>query len=201
MGMELKAKTIPVAVDYKDIASPPGGVLIWIVIFLEVITFGLGLMGLAYYGRLEPSLFHESRLQLNITLGSVNTVILLTSGYFMARAVQSFKMGNLARTNLFFRLTLLGGLLFTLIKAFEYYAKIEAGLGMDANMFFTSYWLLTGFHLVHVLVGMVILGWIQFKMNRPASDINADDVEAGAAFWHMCDLIWLLLFPALYLIF
>jgi nitric oxide reductase NorE protein len=199
--MELRAKTIPVAVDYKDIASPPGGVLIWIVIFLEVITFGLGLMGLAYYGRLEPSLFHESRLQLNITLGSVNTVILLTSGYFMARAVQSFKMGNLARTNLFFRLTLLGGLFFTLIKGFEYYAKIEAGLGMDANMFFTSYWLLTGFHLVHVLVGMVILGWIQFKMNRPASDINADDVEAGAAFWHMCDLIWLLLFPALYLIF
>jgi len=199
--MELKAKTIPVAADYKDIASPPGGVLIWIVIFLEVITFGLGLMGLAYYGRLEPTLFHESRLQLNVTMGSVNTVILLTSGYFMAKAVQSFRIGSLARTNLFFRLTLFGGILFTLIKGFEYYAKIEAGLGMDANMFFTSYWLLTGFHLVHVLVGMVILGWIQFKMNRPASDINADDVEAGAAFWHMCDLIWLLIFPALYLIF
>jgi nitric oxide reductase NorE protein len=199
--MELKANIVPIGVDYKNISSPPGGILMWIVIFLEVITFGLGLMGLAYYGRLEPHLFHESRLQLNVTIGSVNTVILLTSGFFMARAVQRFKVGDIKTTLLNFKLTLLGGGLFMGLKGFEYYAKLEAGLGMDTNMFFTSYWLLTGFHLVHVIVGMVILGWIMFLMKRPNSDLNSDDVEAGAAFWHMCDLIWLLLFPALYLIF
>lgn len=187
--------------DFGSIFYPPGGLLLWIIIFLELITFGLGLMGLVYYGRLEPELFHASRLQLNPVIGTVNTLVLLTSGYMMANAVHQIREGNLARTIYFMKLTLIGGAVFVGLKSFEYYEKLNSVLEMGDNMFFTLYWLLTGFHLVHVLVGMVILGWMMFKMKSVNSDIIVLDLESGAAFWHMCDLIWLLLFPVLYLIF
>jgi nitric oxide reductase NorE protein len=198
--MEVSTKVAP-EIDYKSISSPPGGVLMWIVIFLEVITFGIGLVGLVYYARQEPELFHESRMQLNTTLGAINTVILLSSGYFMAKAIHAYKKGELFKTISNFKLTIAGGGMFVVIKSYEYFEKLDAGLGMDGNMFFTLYWLLTGFHLVHVVVGMVILAIMMFSIKKSRGNTALEDVEAGGAFWHMCDLIWLLLFPALYLIF
>lgn len=187
--------------DFSSIFYPPGGLLLWIIIFLELITFGLGLMALVYYGRSEPELFHTARLQLNPVIGTVNTLFLVTSGYMMANAVHQVRIGNHDRTIHYLKLTLWGGVVFVGLKSFEYYEKLTSGLEMGDNMFFTLYWLLTGFHLVHVLVGMVILAWMMFKMRSVNPDITVADLESGAAFWHMCDLIWLLLFPALYLIF
>ena len=91
--------------------------------------------------------------------------------------------------------------MFLALKSYEYYEKLGSGLEMWDNMFYTFYWLLTGFHLVHVVVGMVILAYMSFKINAVKSPTDALDLESGAAFWHMYDLIWLLLFPSLYLIF
>ncbi|MBT0810369.1 cytochrome c oxidase subunit 3 [Litoribacter ruber] len=199
--MEVIAQKLPAKIDYKQFNSPPGGLLMWIVIFLEVITFGIGLARLVYNARLEPELFHTSRLQLNASIGAINTVILLSSGFFLAKGLHAFKQDNYLTTSFYLKWTLLGGWLFTMIKIFEYWNKLDAGLGMGANMFFTSYWLLTGFHLVHVVVGMVILGLMLRSLKTAPEKMALVDVEAGAAFWHMCDLIWLLLFPALYLIF
>lgn len=187
--------------DNKNIFYPPGGLMLWIIILLELVTFGLGLVGFAYYGRMEPALFHESRLQLNIGLGTVNTVVLLVSGYLMATAVGFYRVGEKKRAIYFLKWTLIGGGIFICIKSFEYYEKLISSIDMGDNMFFTFYWLLTGFHLVHVLVGMVILGWMLYKVKPVNTDITVEDLESGAAFWHMCDLIWLMLFPTLYLIF
>jgi len=83
----------------------------------------------------------------------------------------------------------------------EYQQKIEHGLVLGYDTFFNFYWLLTGFHVIHVLVGMVILISIYFGLKNEKKTMKLEDIEAGAAFWHMCDLIWLLLFPVLYLIF
>ncbi|PKP53474.1 MAG: nitric oxide reductase [Bacteroidetes bacterium HGW-Bacteroidetes-1] len=187
--------------NYSRFFYPPGGILIWMIVFLEIITFGIALIGLMYYGQQETEVFHLSRLKLNVTFGVVNTLFLLTSGYFMARSVQSFREKDVIGASRFMKIALVGGAIFVIIKTIEYYAKINAGLTLDKNMFFTFYWLLTGFHLVHVLVGMVILIIINLKMNQKNTSIKLDDVEAGAAFWHLCDLVWVLLFPALYLIF
>lgn len=195
--MEIKAQNI----DHKDIFYPPGGILLWIIIILELITFGLGIGGLVYYGKLEPELFHQSRLQLNTTIGTLNTLILLVSGYFMANTVLKLKSGAIESAKKYLVWTMLGGLLFVGLKSYEYVEKLTGDLDMGDNMFFTFYWLMTGFHLAHVLVGLVILvfSWWQIK-TRPRS-LQVTDLESGAAFWHMCDLIWLLLFPSLYLIF
>lgn len=188
-------------INYKNIYYPPGGILMWIIIFLELITFGMALVALVYYGKQQPELFHQSRLQLNTTFGAVNTIFLLTSGFFMATAVHEFKENNIQKSSFYFKLTMLGGLLFLVVKSIEYYHKIQAGISLDTNMFFSFYWLLTAFHLIHVIIGLVILAWTNYGMRKKNSDTVVEDVEACGAFWHMCDLIWLLLFPVLYLIF
>ncbi|CAM3872818.1 cytochrome c oxidase subunit 3 [Flavobacterium sinopsychrotolerans] len=188
-------------IDYKNIYYPPGGILMWIIIFLELLTFGMALVAFVYYGKEQPELFHQSRLQLNTTFGAINTIFLLTSGFFMANAVLEFKNNNRLKSSLYFKLTMLGGTLFLILKGVEYSHKIDSGISLDTNMFFTFYWMLTGFHLIHVIMGLVILIWTNYGMMKKNSDTGIDDVEACAAFWHMCDLIWLLLFPVLYLIF
>tara|TARA_R110001599_G_scaffold43925_6_gene131230 strand:- start:20884 stop:21471 length:588 start_codon:yes stop_codon:yes gene_type:complete len=188
-------------ISFKNIYYPPGGIMLWIIIFLELGTFGLGLLGLAYYGALTPELFHEARMHLNTLLGTSNTLILLVSGYTMARAVAAFRSGDKQKAKWLIKITLIGGALFLGLKSYEYYEKLASGLEMWDNMFYTFYWLLTGFHLVHVVVGMVILGYMSFKIDARKSPTDELDLESGAAFWHMCDLIWLLLFPSLYLIF
>lgn len=188
-------------IDYKNIYYPPGGILMWIIIFLELLTFGMALVAFVYYGKEQPELFHQSRLQLNTTFGAINTIFLLTSGFFMANAVLEFKNNNRLKSSLYFKLTMLGGTLFLILKGVEYSHKIDSGITLDTNMFFTFYWMLTGFHLIHVIMGLVILIWTNYGMMKKNSDTGIDDVEACAAFWHMCDLIWLLLFPVLYLIF
>jgi len=188
-------------IDYKNIYYPPGGILMWIVIFLELVTYGMAIVAFVFYGKQEPEVFHQSRLQLDTTFGVLNTIFLLTSGLFMAAAVHEFKENNIRKSSLYFKLAMLGGVLFIVLKSIEYYHKIEAGISLETNMFFAFYWLLTAFHLIHVLMGLVILARTNKGMTKKNSDTAVEDVEACAAFWHMCDLIWLLLFPVLYLIF
>jgi nitric oxide reductase NorE protein len=94
----------------------------------------------------------------------------------------------------------LGGV-FVIVKGVEYHDKIAQGLTTGVNQFFDFYWLLTAFHLFHVLLGLLVLGYMAKKVRKgeafAAEDLN---LRTGSAFWHMCDLIWVLLFPILYLI-
>ena len=79
----------------KSIYYPPGGILIWIIIYLELITFGMAILALAYYGSEERELFHNSSLKLNKTIGTINTILLLTSGFFVAKGIHFFKANNI----------------------------------------------------------------------------------------------------------
>ncbi|WP_445735351.1 cytochrome c oxidase subunit 3 [Mariniflexile sp.] len=187
-------------INYKNIYYPPGGILIWIIIFLELFTFGAALIAMVFYGKQEAEIFHSSRLQLNATFGMINTLFLLTSGYFMAISVAELKRKNVSTFKKLLLLTMLFGLFFLALKSFEYYQKLDEGLDVGYNTFFTFYWMLTLFHVIHVLVGLVILTSVYFGIKKE-NTTTMEDVEASAAFWHMCDLIWLLLFPIIYLLF
>lgn len=99
----------------------------------------MALVAMKYYGNNNPVIFHESKLLLNITIGSINTVVLLTSGYFMAYALQLFKENNHQKSANFILLAILFGCLFLGLKAFEYANKVEFGLTLDHNIFFTGY--------------------------------------------------------------
>lgn len=184
----------------KNIYYPPGGILMWIIIYIELITFCMAMLAMAYYNYEEPTIFHESRLLLNTNYGVINTVFLLTSGFFMAVTVNEIKIKNKLKAKRYLLLTMLFGILFLLLKTIEYYSKIEAGIAIDYNTFFSFYWMLTLFHVVHVLIGLVILACVYHNLTTQKEPV-IEDVEASAAFWHMCDLIWLLLFPIIYLLF
>ncbi|WP_142784874.1 cytochrome c oxidase subunit 3 [Changchengzhania lutea] len=188
-------------INHKNIYYPPGGILIWIIIFLELFTFGAALIAMVFYGNQEPKLFHTSSLKLNVTYGMVNTVFLLTSGFFMAISVAELKNDHTERFKKFLLITMFFGMLFLCLKGFEYYEKLSEGLYMGYNTFFTFYWMLTLFHVIHVLVGLVILTSVYFGVKNKKASTKIEDIEASAAFWHMCDLIWILLFPIIYLLF
>ena len=184
----------------KSIYYPPGGILLWIIITLELLTFGMALGALVYFSKEDPQLFHSSRLLLNTNLGIINTIVLLTSGFFMAVAANYFKNNDYVKVKLYLNLVLLSGMLFCVLKGFEFYHKFSAGITLDTNVFFTFYWLLTGFHYIHVVVGLVIIGFLLRGVSKN-STLSHEDFEGGAAFWHMCDLIWLIVFPVIYLLF
>lgn len=186
-------------IDYKNIYYPPGGILMWIIIFLELFTFGIALIVLVIGSKENPVLYQQSSSHLNATYGAINTIFLLVSGFFMASSVHQFKLNNIKKSSFYLKLTMLGGVLFLGLKTVEYLEKIGHGYILGYDTFFNFYWLLTGFHVIHVLVGLVILLFMQRSLKKSTAIL--EDVEASATFWHMCDLIWLLLFPVLYLIF
>ncbi|WP_420399272.1 cytochrome c oxidase subunit 3 [Flagellimonas sp.] len=186
-------------INYRSIYFPPGGILIWIIIFLELITFGVALIAMVYESKTEEVQFHDSRLTLNVTYGMINTIFLLTSGFFMALSIIEVKVKGKHALKKYLPATLLFGSMFLMLKSLEYHEKLSAGFDMGYNTFFSYYWMLTLFHVVHVIIGLVILTSVYFGLKKEKTTI--EDIEASAAFWHMCDLIWLLLFPVLYLFF
>ncbi|WP_235015817.1 cytochrome c oxidase subunit 3 [Aquimarina sp. AU58] len=159
----------------------------------------MAIIAMVYCGKQEPDLFHQSRMLLNPVYGIINTILLLTSGFCMAISVHYLKISIPQKSKILLLATMLFGVLFLIIKTFEYNEKINLGLDINNNLFFTFYWLLTLFHVIHVIVGLVILGSVYFGLRNKKT--NIEDVEASASFWHMCDLIWLFIFPIIYLFF
>ncbi len=170
----------------------PGDPMMWILITSEIFVFGGALWGFAISEMLHPDVFAEARSHLNVPIATTNTLILLTSGFIAAIAVRYAKHENRKMA----RLSLLGagllGVVFMVLKIFEYYQKFELGVGLETNSFYTLYFLVTGFHLAHVVFGLVILAIVAIWPSE-------DNLETGTAFWHMVDLIWVMIFPVFYL--
>ena len=190
-----------IQINNKSIFYPPGGILIWIIIFVELMTFSFALIAMTVLSKSNTELFHSSRQMLSTVYGSLNTVFLLTSGYYMANAVQKFKKNDFQNSSRHILFAIFFGMAFIVVKTIELSHKISAGIDLDYNLFFTFYWLLTGFHLLHVVLGLVILTAFYISMKKKTPTLKTEDMEAGTTFWHMCDLIWLLIFPVIYLLF
>lgn len=171
----------------------PGDLMMWILIVSELLVFGAGLA--AYLGvRLtDPAGFAEAQSHLHKAAAGINTVVLVSSGWLAALAVQAAEAGRVAKTRLLLGLASVLGGVFLWIKGLEYAEKSAQGIDFETHPFFTFYYLLTGFHAVHVVAGIVILGLVAW---RP----TARNTEVGTAFWHMVDLVWVILFPILYLL-
>lgn len=171
----------------------PGDPMMWVLIFSELAAFGLFLGAFVIARALHPAVFAAGQATLDAHLAGLNTIVLVTSGWTAARATAAARASarGCARGWLFGAMAL--GALFIAIKLLEYAGEIASGNGLETSPFFTLYFLLTGFHLLHVGLGIVILAVVS-RGARPAS------VETGAAFWHMVDLLWVVIFPILYLV-
>jgi nitric oxide reductase NorE protein len=167
--------------------------MMWVLIASELLAFGGFFIAFAASYAGEPALFRAGQAQLDRRLGVLNTFVLLTSGLFAALAVRARHDGDLRATRGWLALAASLGFVFLGVKAAEYADKIAHGLAITSDPFFELYYLLTGFHALHVAAGIVILAIVAWRC-------SSDNVETGAAFWHMVDLVWVLLFPIVYLL-
>ena len=182
-------------------ADIPGDFAIWIFIFAEMLAFGVLFVAYAFTRAKNVELFNTSQLTLNRTLGAVNTLVLITSSFFVVQGVAAIKRGLTKQCAHWLTGAFLLGGVFVSIKLMEFSAKFAADITMSTNNFYMFYLSLTFFHFMHVLMGMVILTSIIMKARR--GGYNAQDyvgVETGASFWHMVDFLWIILFPLIYII-
>jgi len=175
------------------LAELPGDLMMWVLIASELLVFGAGLVAFLAVRAGDPDGFAEAQDALDRTLGGLNTVVLIASGFLMALAARAAEAGRRAPARGWIAGAAALGVVFLVVKAMEYAEKIALGISTETHAFFTFYWLLTGFHAAHVVAGIAILGLVAWRA-------EARTVETGAAFWHMVDLVWVLLFAVLYLL-
>ncbi len=179
----------------------PGDLAIWFFIFMELLVFGIFFIVYSIKRIQNVELFNEYQLTLNRELGAANTILLITSSYFVVRAIKSIKQDDVRACVNWLYAALGGGLGFLILKSIEYYDKFSHGVSLSTNTFYMFYLSLTMFHFIHVIFGMVIILAVAIKANRGAySADNHIGVETGASYWHMVDLVWIVLFPLVYII-
>ena len=189
----------------KKQALPAGDFGIWLVVYIELITFGLLFIGYAFARRLDVELFNESQLLLDQRFGFINTILLITSSYFVVKAIESIKLQDRKKALVLASRWLLAaislGSLFVVFKIIEFSDKFEQGINLSTNTFFMFYLLLTAFHFMHVILGLVILFTIRQRTKEGFySKEEHKGMESGAIYWHLIDLLWIILFPLIYII-
>jgi len=147
----------------------------------------------------NPELFQQGQELLSQGIGALNTVILLTSSLFVALCVQATRAKDIAVASRFLALGSACGAAFMLIKAGEWYLKIHAGFPESTDPFFIYYFMLTGLHMVHVALGLVILALLWREL-RGAKEPRAQFAETCATYWHMVDSLWIAIFALVYLV-
>lgn len=179
----------------------PGDIAVWMLILVEITTFGLMFLAFSWMRAYERDTFLLGQELLHPLAGLINTIALLTGSYFVAQAVMLNRKNEQTRAAYMLLAGIGAALVYVCVKLWEYWQLGSAGYGLHGDHFFMAYFLLTGFHLLHVLLGIVILGVMANKLFQQLYGSNAVvGLESGAVYWHMVDLIWILLFPIIYVI-
>lgn len=185
----------------------------WVFLLTEILLFGGLFCFYAIYRSWYPDMFFNAHKHLNVVMGATNTIVLITSSLTMALAIRSMQLGRRKETMYNLIATLSLAAVFLVIKYFEYEHKIHLGQlpgkfytykgieGTNPHVFFSVYFLMTGLHGLHVIGGMGVITWMIRRTRR--GDFSADyytPLELTGLYWHLVDLIWIFLFPLLYLI-
>ncbi len=179
----------------------PGDFAIWMFIFAELLVFGVLFITYAVVRSNHVELFNESQLILAKELGLLNTLVLITSSYFVVLAVYAIQRNDSKRCVFWLNAGIITGFIFVLTKSYEFYEKTAQGISLSTNSFYTFYLSMTFFHYMHVILGLIILIAVMLKAKRGGYSLEDHvGVETGASYWHMVDLVWIVLFPLVYLI-
>ncbi|KUI34256.1 cytochrome c oxidase subunit 3 [Mycobacterium sp. GA-2829] len=179
----------------------PGEEGMWVFIFGDMTVFALLFSVYLYYRGQDVATFDESQLQLNQTFGVVNTLVLLTSSLLVVTAVRAVRRDDLRLARLLTYGAILCGVIFVINKVIEYSEKLANGIVPATNQFFMYFYVMTGLHLFHVAIGLALLWFFIRLTRRPAlGERELSYLEGSACFWHMVDLLWIVIFPLLYLV-
>lgn len=182
----------------------PGEEGTWIFIFGDMVVFAVFFCVFLQTRISDPTGFARDQAELNQNFGAVNTVLLLVSSLFIVLTMRVIRSPNLAlraKAPLFLAAAWLCGLSFLVIKVFEYTEKVQHGVTPQTSDFFMYYFVLTGLHAFHLVLGLAVLVAL-FVMSRKPELTKGQFgfFEGGACFWHMVDLLWLVLFPLIFLV-
>ena len=184
----------------------------WLFLLSEILLFGGLFLIYAVYRAKNPADFHAASLELSRFDGTLNTAILLTSSLTAVVAISSLQeKNNKRRAMLFLGATIACGLAFLVVKAFEWTAKFEHGLYPNAphllgrphgeQLYFGLYFIMTGLHALHVIIGMTVLSVVlSFIARGKQTQERSASLENAGLYWHLVDIIWIFLFPLFYLI-
>jgi nitric oxide reductase NorE protein len=205
MGVEMSAVS-QALLDDRDPGTvqaldrhPPGDLAIWIFILAELLVFAVFFAAYAFARMNNPELFDHYQSTLDRDAALLNTIALLTSSYLVVRGVVAARGGDGRRCAGWFWAAFSMGVVFLLVKGNEYAHHFSEGVRLSTNEFYMFYLSLTFFHFMHVILGMVILAAVAFKAAAGAYTVQDHvGVETGASYWHMVDLVWLVLFPLVY---
>jgi cytochrome c oxidase subunit 3 len=190
-------------IPYTVEARPDTGVFnaklgVWLFLASEVMLFGALFSSYVLLRTGAPAgTWHHGREFLNVPLATLNTIILIASSVTMVMSWASLKLND------FMGLTLLAGVGFLVVKGFEYGHKFEVGLLPKTNTFLAIYFTLTGLHGLHVIGGMIVNGYFLgpgAKLFKTQPERFTNRVEVAGLYWHFVDLVWIFLFPTLYLL-
>lgn len=186
----------------------------WLFLVTEVLMFGGLFVAYGIFRGMYPEMYVEAHKFLAVKLGLTNTIILITSSLTMALTVSATQRGQRDRAILFLGLTFLFSCGFLVVKYFEYAAKFHHGIlpggffaagheitHIKAPLFFSLYFVMTGLHGLHVLIGMGLMIWLLKRiLNKEFGPHYYTPVELVGFYWHFVDLVWIFLFPLLYLV-
>jgi heme/copper-type cytochrome/quinol oxidase subunit 3 len=192
---------IPYTVEARpDTGLPNGKLGIWLFLASEVMLFGALF---STYILLRVGAAEWPHGELSVLLGTINTIILIGSSVTMVMAWASLKMNNWARHRFFLALTFVLALIFLVNKYFEYAEHLSKGEGPAHSTFFAIYFTLTGLHGLHIICGMIVMAYFLgpgAKMAKTEPERFANRIEYTGLYWHFVDLVWIFLFPVLYLL-
>ena len=195
-------------IPYNEELRPDTGLYnaklgIWLFLASEVMLFG-GLFSAYIMLRLsDPNWASYGQYKLNVPLATLNTTVLITSSITMVMSWVSLKLNDIKKFKLYMGLTLLSSIGFLVIKYIEYSSKFEGGYYPSTNNFYAVYFVLTGLHLLHVVGGIIVNGYFYgpgIKMWNSEPERFTNRIEVAGLYWHFVDLVWIFLFPALYLL-
>lgn len=185
----------------------------WVFLITEIMFFGGMFAAYMIYRISYPDAFFDSSEHMNFWAGTINTVVLITSSVTVVLGIHAIQMGWRKLSSFFWIITLVFGLTFLVIKAFEYHEHWEhhlfpgahyIGIGRDpqhSQIFFVLYFIMTGFHALHMVIGVGLVSFILTKTIKGAfSPTWHNPVENVGLYWHFVDLVWIYLYPLLYLI-
>jgi len=195
--------------EHRDDAASKLGM--WLFLFTELLLFGGLFLVYTIYRNLNAEDFHAGSAHLNIFIGAINTLVLVTSSAFVAMSITAIQKKHYRLAKNFLWLTILAALIFMTNKYFEWGHKFDLGLfpgGDEFNalpggerLFFVLYYFMTGLHGIHVIVGAVFIGFVIKEINQGKQTYNNFAFHENAGlYWHLVDLIWIFLFPLMYLI-
>jgi len=201
MNNEMMKKHFLIPVSQNNTKSLPGDLAMWVFIVMELTVFAIFFIAFAVAQRVNENMFALGRESLDLFVGLFCTLFLIVSSYFVALSVKAIKSEDnlLAKRLLIYSLVLAS--FYLILKLSEYSSLAEQGFDLSFNSFYTLYFLITGFHFMHVLMGMVILAYMGKQANKGKySANNCSGFEAGASYWHMIDLLWVIIFFLVYVI-